>query len=80
MLALFSRSGYRYILLADEPTGNLDTRTSGGVFDALVDLVRSEGLAALVATHNLELAAQMDRIVMLQDGQLVDAGKLAAHA
>ncbi|MBL6853716.1 MAG: ABC transporter ATP-binding protein [Alphaproteobacteria bacterium] len=68
------------ILLADEPTGNLDTRTSGGVFDALVDLVRSEGLAALVATHNLELAAQMDRIVMLQDGQLVDAGKLAAHA
>jgi lipoprotein-releasing system ATP-binding protein len=68
------------ILLADEPTGNLDTRTSGGVFDALLDLVRSEGLAALVATHNLELAAQMDRIVMLQDGQLVDAGKQPAHA
>ena len=68
------------ILLADEPTGNLDARTSGGVFDALLDLVRSEGLAALVATHNLELAAQMDRIVMLQDGQLVDAGKLPEHA
>ena len=68
------------ILLADEPTGNLDTRTSGGVFDALVELVRSEGLAALVATHNLELAARMDRIVMLQDGQLIDAGKLPAHA
>jgi len=68
------------ILLADEPTGNLDTRTSGGVFEALIDLVRSEGLAALVATHNLELAARMDRIVMLQDGQLIDAGKLPAHA
>ena len=46
------------ILLADEPTGNLDPRTSGGVFDALVNLVRSEGLAALIATHNLELAAK----------------------
>jgi lipoprotein-releasing system ATP-binding protein len=68
------------ILLADEPTGNLDTRTSGGVFEALVDLVRSEGLAALVATHNLELAARMDRVVMLQDGELIDAGKLPAHA
>jgi lipoprotein-releasing system ATP-binding protein len=68
------------ILLADEPTGNLDSRTSGGVFDALLDLVRSEGLAALVATHNMALAAQMDRVVMLQDGQLVDAGKLPAHA
>jgi len=68
------------ILLADEPTGNLDTRTSGGVFAALVDLVRSEGLAALVATHNLELAAQMDRVVMLQDGQLIDAGKRPVHA
>ncbi len=68
------------ILLADEPTGNLDSRTSGGVFDALVELVRSEGLAALVATHNLALAAQMDRAVILQDGQLVDAGKLPAPA
>ncbi len=60
------------ILLADEPTGNLDSRTSGGVFDALVDLVRSEGLAALVATHNLDLAARMDRTLLLQDGQLID--------
>ena len=66
------------ILLADEPTGNLDTRTSGGVFEALIDLVRSEGLAALVATHNLELAARMDRILMLQDGELIDAAP--AHA
>jgi lipoprotein-releasing system ATP-binding protein len=67
------------ILLADEPTGNLDTRTAGGVFDALVDLVRSEGLAALVATHNLELAARMDRALLLHEGKLVDAGKLGAR-
>ena len=64
------------ILLADEPTGNLDTRTAGGVFDALVDLVRSEGLAALVATHNLELAARMDRALILHEGKLLDGGKL----
>jgi lipoprotein-releasing system ATP-binding protein len=66
------------ILLADEPTGNLDSRTSGGVFEALVDLVRSEGLAALVATHNLELAARMDRALVLHEGKLLDAGKLGA--
>ncbi|HEY8949494.1 MAG TPA: ABC transporter ATP-binding protein [Rhizomicrobium sp.] len=65
------------ILLADEPTGNLDPRTSGGVFDALVSLVRSEGLAALIATHNVELAAKMDRALVMQDGRLVDAGGLA---
>jgi lipoprotein-releasing system ATP-binding protein len=58
------------ILLADEPTGNLDTRTAGAVFASLVDLVRSEGLAALVATHNLELAAQMDRALVLHEGKL----------
>jgi lipoprotein-releasing system ATP-binding protein len=65
------------ILLADEPTGNLDPRTSGGVFDALVHLVRSEGLAALIATHNLELAAKMDRALVLHEGRLVESGKLA---
>lgn len=65
------------ILLADEPTGNLDPRTSGGVFDALVNLVRSEGLAALIATHNLELAAKMDRALVLHEGRLVESGKLA---
>ncbi|MEI9992210.1 MAG: ABC transporter ATP-binding protein [Rhizomicrobium sp.] len=64
------------ILLADEPTGNLDTRTAVGVFQALVDLVRSEGLAALVATHNLELAARMDRALVLHEGRLLDGGKL----
>ncbi len=66
------------ILLADEPTGNLDSRTSGGVFDALLDLVRSEGLAALIATHNLELAARMDRALILHEGRLIAGGKLGA--
>lgn len=63
------------ILLADEPTGNLDPRTAGGVFDALVNMVRAEGLAALVATHNIELAAKMDRTLMLQDGLLIEGPK-----
>jgi lipoprotein-releasing system ATP-binding protein len=68
------------ILLADEPTGNLDPRTSGGVFDALVKLVRAEGLAALIATHNLELAAKMDRALLLHEGRLIDGGKLGKPA
>jgi lipoprotein-releasing system ATP-binding protein len=66
------------VLLADEPTGNLDGRTSASVFEALVELVRSEGLAALIATHNLELAARMDRALILHEGKLYDGGKLAA--
>lgn len=61
------------LLLADEPTGNLDPATSDRVFGALVELVRDTGLAALIATHNLELAARMDRVVRLQDGQVVAA-------
>jgi lipoprotein-releasing system ATP-binding protein len=64
------------ILLADEPTGNLDPKTAAGVFDALVTLVRSEGVAALIATHNLQLAARMDRALLLHEGRLLDAGKL----
>ena len=64
------------LLLADEPTGNLDPRTAAGVFDALVQLVRSEGLAALIATHNHDLAAKMDRSLVLHEGRLVDGGKL----
>jgi lipoprotein-releasing system ATP-binding protein len=68
------------ILLADEPTGNLDTRTAAGVFEALADLVRAEGLAALIATHNLELAARMDRALILHEGRLLDGGKLGARA
>jgi len=59
------------ILLADEPTGNLDPKTSGAVFDQLLDLVRGEGLAALIATHNYQLADRMDRSVVLEDGHLV---------
>ncbi len=58
------------LLLADEPTGNLDPGTSDQVFGVLMDLVRQTGLSALIATHNLELAARMDRIVRLTAGQL----------
>lgn len=59
------------VLLADEPTGNLDPETSDRVFAALMDLVRQTGLAALVATHNMDLAARMDRVVRLDTGRLV---------
>jgi lipoprotein-releasing system ATP-binding protein len=60
------------ILLADEPTGNLDQRTSEHVFAALGQLVRASGLAAIVATHNLDIAAQMDRRVTIRDGAVVE--------
>ena len=59
------------LLLADEPTGNLDPTTSDQVFAALMTLVRGTGLSAVIATHNLELAARMDRQVRLEAGQLV---------
>jgi lipoprotein-releasing system ATP-binding protein len=58
------------LLLGDEPTGNLDPTTSDQVFGALMDLVRATGLAAVIATHNLELAARMDRVVRLDAGVL----------
>jgi lipoprotein-releasing system ATP-binding protein len=58
------------LLLADEPTGNLDPHTSTAVFDSLYALARSQGVAALVATHNLELASHMDRVFALKDGRL----------
>jgi len=60
------------LLLADEPTGNLDPGTSDRVFGALMDLVRGTGLAALIATHNLDLAARMDRVVRLDAGRVVE--------
>ena len=60
------------LLLADEPTGNLDPKTSEIVFSELVSLVKDTGLAALIATHNFELAEKMDRKVRLQDGKIVD--------
>jgi lipoprotein-releasing system ATP-binding protein len=61
------------LLLADEPTGNLDPGTAGHVFTALKTLVRESGLAALIATHNYALAAEMDRIVTIEDGAIFPA-------
>lgn len=61
------------ILLADEPTGNLDPGTSASVFESLRAMVRGQGTAALVATHNLELAARMDRVLTLRQGRIVTA-------
>lgn len=58
------------VLLADEPTGNLDPATSDTVFETLIALVRDTGLSALVATHNMDLAARMDRVVRLEAGIL----------
>jgi lipoprotein-releasing system ATP-binding protein len=58
------------LLLADEPTGNLDPTTSGAVFESLYTLARSQGVAVLVATHNLELASHLDRVLALKDGHL----------
>ncbi len=60
------------ILLADEPTGNLDEHTATAVFDKLIQLVRKENLAALIATHNTDLAQRMDRILTLHEGHLVE--------
>ena len=59
------------IVLADEPTGNLDPHTSMAVFQNLHDLARATGVAALIATHNMELARYMDRVLALLDGHLV---------
>jgi lipoprotein-releasing system ATP-binding protein len=58
------------LLLADEPTGNLDPGTSDQVFGALMAVVRATGLSALIATHNMELAARMDRVVRLEQGRV----------
>jgi lipoprotein-releasing system ATP-binding protein len=60
------------ILLADEPTGNLDPHTAGHVFETLRQLVKASGLAAIIATHNLELASRMDRRVTIRDGVVVE--------
>jgi lipoprotein-releasing system ATP-binding protein len=60
------------VLLADEPTGNLDPKTAEHVFGTLIALVRASGLAALIATHNQELAGRMDRRVTLKDGMVVE--------
>ncbi len=60
------------LLLADEPTGNLDAAASAAVFSSIRELARELGVAALIATHNLDLAAQMDRVLSLRDGRLVE--------
>jgi len=60
------------LILADEPTGNLDPNTAAHVFHELIELIRSQGVAALIATHNTELAARMDRTLRLENGLLVE--------
>ncbi|HJU32031.1 MAG TPA: ABC transporter ATP-binding protein [Hyphomicrobiaceae bacterium] len=60
------------LLLADEPTGNLDPTTSGHVFHELLELIRHTGVAMLMATHNLQLAARMHRVLRLERGQLIE--------
>ena len=67
------------ILLADEPTGNLDPKTSDVVFDALLNLVRKEGLAALIATHDQRLAKRMDRVFVIREQRLVEVKKQMAQ-
>ncbi len=59
------------LLLADEPTGNLDEQTAADVFELLINLVRQSGIGCLIATHNMELAEQMDRILELRNGRLL---------
>lgn len=61
------------VLLADEPTGNLDPKIAGHVFDTLIALVRATKLAALIATHNMDLAARMDRRITIRDGLVLPA-------
>ena len=63
---------FRSVLLADEPTGNLDPKTAEHVFDALEQIVRATKLAALVATHNMDLARRMGRRVTLREGKVVE--------
>lgn len=60
------------VLLADEPTGNLDPKTSDIVFDSLIEIVRTEGLSALIATHDRRLAGRMDRVIAIKDRKLVN--------
>jgi len=67
------------LILADEPTGNLDPKTSELVFNELIGLFKSEGVAALIATHNLDLAARMDRVLRMEAGQLVEVAPGSVH-
>ncbi len=63
------------LLLADEPTGNLDPKTADHVFQDLIQLIEQTGVAALIATHNMELAARMHRTLRLENGLLVEVGR-----
>ena len=65
------------VLIADEPTGNLDPTTSRVVFQNLLDIAKQEGVAVLVATHNVELTSYMDRVLTLQEGQLAPVQRQA---
>jgi len=67
------------VLLADEPTGNLDPHTADRVFEELIYFIRASGVAALMATHNFDLAARMDRILTLEEGLLVEVPHGSAH-
>ena len=73
-------SNHPKLLLADEPTGNLDPATSGAVFQSLYKVARQEGASALIATHNMELARYMDRVFALKDGVLVEQMRAPAAA
>lgn len=64
------------LILADEPTGNLDPKTANQVFQILTEICRAHSVGALIATHNLQLTTKMDRTWLLHDGRLVDAGKI----
>jgi len=68
------------LILADEPTGNLDPHTAKRVFDELLHLIRSTGVAALIATHNLELARRMDRVLRLEEGLLIEMTPSTVHS
>jgi lipoprotein-releasing system ATP-binding protein len=67
------------LILADEPTGNLDPHTAAHVFDALIRLIHTTGVAALIATHNLELAGRMDRVLRMEDGLLIEVARGAVR-
>ena len=67
------------VLLADEPTGNLDPHTADRVFQELIYFIRASGVAALMATHNFDLAARMDRVLQVEEGLLVEAGRAHGH-
>jgi lipoprotein-releasing system ATP-binding protein len=67
------------LILADEPTGNLDPHTADHVFEALIHLIHTTGVAALIATHNMDLARRMDRVLRLEEGILIEVGRSGAR-